>query len=378
MLRHAVVIALFVSLHFALNAADAPPAPAKPVLKISPGQVTVPTDKMRRPWGELISVDLATRTGKFRKDGTDEILTFTALPYAEMLHHATFGDLRDFKVGERLIFRLHENEAGEWVWLTYIQDQMNMMNGHKEYFHVDTIDAAKGQLTVSQASFDWNQDLPKSPAWNKASTYKIADTVTHEGATMIAKMAIDTPGTPPAEGKVWTKKCYLRERGIVLETDAATHYWKNGEPATFADIKIGDKLRTKTHGIGKGKTQLCWDIFLDEASLMKVQNEAKAVHAKRMVEEGLPGYVDRNEEKELRLTLFQEGGEFAKPLKVGQKVTLAPAGVDRKATTEPVSATVTENKAQGNLIKLELTLDAPNAAFHVKELARVWVTQAAK
>ena len=59
------------------SAADVPPAapatpaaPAKPVLKIIPGKVIVPTDNMRRPWGEVISLDPATRTGKFRKDGT--------------------------------------------------------------------------------------------------------------------------------------------------------------------------------------------------------------------------------------------------------------------------------------------------------------------
>src|SRR5258706_9961874 len=88
--------------------------PAKPELKITPGQVIVPTDRMRRIWGELISLDLATRTGKFRQESTDQVMSFTVLPYAELLHHTTFGDLQDFRVGERAIFRLHENEAGEW------------------------------------------------------------------------------------------------------------------------------------------------------------------------------------------------------------------------------------------------------------------------
>jgi hypothetical protein len=82
---------------------------------------------MRRPWGELISIDPATRTGKFRRDGTDEVMPFTILPYAELLHHAAFGDVEDFRPGERVIFRLHPNDAGEWTWLTYIQDEMNMM-----------------------------------------------------------------------------------------------------------------------------------------------------------------------------------------------------------------------------------------------------------
>ena len=67
-----------------LNAAD---APNKPVLKISPGKVIVPTDAMHRIWGELVSLDLATRTGTFRKEGTDEIMPFTVLP----ADHGRFG-----------------------------------------------------------------------------------------------------------------------------------------------------------------------------------------------------------------------------------------------------------------------------------------------
>ena len=88
-------------------------APAKPVLKITPGKVIIPFDKMQRPWGELISIDLQTRTGKFRRENTDEVITFTVMPYAELLHHATHGDLQDVRIGERAIFRLHENEKGE-------------------------------------------------------------------------------------------------------------------------------------------------------------------------------------------------------------------------------------------------------------------------
>ena len=296
-------------------------APAKPVLKIIPGKVIVPTDAMRRPWGELISVDLKTRTGKFRNESNDEVVNFTVLPYSELLHNAAFGDLEDFRIGERVIFRLHQNESGDWNWLTYIQDQMNMMNGHKEYYYVDTIDAEHGTLTVTQANFD---------------------------------------------------KSFVREKGIVLETDKDTHYWLKGEPAKFSDIKVGDKLRTKTHGVGKGKTKVCWDVFLDDDSLVKFQNEQKAAHAKRMMAEGLPGYSDKQEGSGLDVTLFQEGNEISKTLKAGQKVKVAPAGVDRKPTAEPISATVTSAKMQGNLCKVSLTLEG-SAAFPAGTLARVWV-----
>jgi hypothetical protein len=310
---------------FARGPAAAEPAkPVKAPLKITPGKVIVPTDAMRRIWGELVSVDLATRTGTFRKEGTDEIMPFTVMPYAELLHHAAFGDLDDYRIGERAIFRMHENDAGRWVWLTYIQDEMNFLNGHKEYYHVDTIDADKGTLTVTDANFD---------------------------------------------------KSYIRTPGILLETDAETRYWKDAKPAKFADIRLGDKLRTKTHGAGQGTRRICWEVFLDEPSLVAFQDEQKAVHARRLAERGAPGYVDVLEGTKLELTIFQEGGEYVKPLKPGSPVEVAQAGVDRKPSGQRVAGTIAAVKPMGKLTMLSITLDAPSTALPVGGVARVWTRQ---
>jgi hypothetical protein len=303
--------------------ADAPmeKAPAKPVLKITPGQVIVPTDTMRRPWGEVISIDLATRTGKFRNESNDEVMTFTAMPYAEMLHHAAFGDLSDFKVGERVIFRLHPNDAGEWVWLTYIQDEMNMLHGHKEYYHVDAIDADKATITFTQANAD---------------------------------------------------QSYVREKGLKLETDAATKFWKDGAPAKFSDIKLGDKLRAKTHGRGKGKVRIAWDVFLDDASLLKFQTEQKAVHLAKLKADGCPGYVDSYQNKEVQLTMFQEGTDITTKLKPKQEIKIAACGIDRKPIQKPIGVTIVTAKAQGKLVKITAKIDAPAGSCKSGDLVRLW------
>lgn len=318
--------AILTILTFLTPAVHAADAPAKPKLKIIPGQVIVPTGtgEMRRPWGELISLDLATRTGKFRNEGDDTVMSFTVMPYAELLHHAASGDLQDFRVGERAIFRLHENEKGEWVWLTYIQDEMNMLNGHKEYFHVDRIDAAKRALDCTWANFD---------------------------------------------------KSFVRQTNVVIQADGETRYWKAGAPAKFTDIKPGDKLRTKTHGIGKGKVRVAWEVFLDDASLVKFQTEQKAVHAARIATEGAPGYVDGVNGKEVQLTLFNEGGEIAKQLKVGKAVRIAPAGVDRKPTAAPLIGTVTVANTKGRECKVTVTFAETEAKFRTAGLARLWVVE---
>jgi hypothetical protein len=40
---------------------------------------------MKRVWGELVSLDPKTRTGKFRDESNDEIVSFTALPLAAVV-----------------------------------------------------------------------------------------------------------------------------------------------------------------------------------------------------------------------------------------------------------------------------------------------------
>lgn len=296
--------------------------PAKVPLKITPGKVIIPFDKMRRIWGELISIDQATRTGTFRNESTDEVMRFTVMPYAELLHHATNGDLQDFRVGERAIFRMHENEKGEWVWLTYIQDEMNMMNGHGEYFFVDQIDAASGKLTTTWAKGDLT---------------------------------------------------FVREKGVILETDKDTRFWKSGQPATFADIKPGDKLRTKTHGVGKGRVRVAWEVFLDDESLLKFQTDQKAVHQTRILKEGAAGYVDACQGQNLELTLFNEGEVHVKRLKPGITVRVVPAGVDRKPVRVPVSATVAQVKMSGRQSLVSLTVAGDGSGFQPAGLARLWV-----
>jgi hypothetical protein len=294
----------------------------KPTLKIIPGKVIVPTDAMHRIWGELLTIDFKTRTGTFRNEGNEQVMPFIVLPYAELLHHAAFGDLQDFRISERAIFRMHQNDQGQWVWLTYIQDEMNMLNGHKEYFYVDRIDPTKGEIEYTQANFD---------------------------------------------------KSFVRAKGLILEVDNQTRYWKDAKPAALTDIHIGDKLRAKTHGIGSGKHHRAWEVFLDDASLLAFQKEQQAVHSKRLAEEGWPGYVDAISPEEVHLTLFQEGKELAKDLKVGGTVRVAAARVDRKAA-DSVEGTIKELPKGGRLTTVTIALKSqPKEPMVIAGVARLWV-----
>ena len=312
------------SLVLRITSLAADDAAAKPIPQITPGKVIIPFDKMRRIWGELISLDLTTRTGKFRNETNDEVMSFTVMPYAELLHHATLGDLQDFRVGERAIFRMHVNEKEEWVWLTYIQDEMNMMNGHKEYFHVDAMDATSGKITCKWA----NADLS-----------------------------------------------FIREPVITLETDKETRFWKAGQPAKFSDIKVGDKLRTKTHGTGSGKHRVPWEVFLDDESLLKFQAEQKGEHSYRIRKQGAPGYVDKVSGMQIVMTLFNEGEEQVQRLNHGIYIHVAPAGVDRNPTAEPIRGLVTSIIKNGRQTQVTLELDASGEKFQPAGLVRLWVAE---
>ena len=120
---------------------------------------------------------------------------------------------------------------------------------------------------------------------------------------------------------------------------------------------------------------MCWNVFLDDASLLKFQDAQKALHAKRIAEEGAPGYVDRVDGGELQLTLFQASGEISRALKAGQKIRVAPAGVDRKAIGTPAAGVVAAAKMAGNLGKVTLTLNAVPAGFQPGGVARLWIVK---
>ncbi|MFM8272352.1 MAG: hypothetical protein ACKODX_08435 [Gemmata sp.] len=160
-----------------------------------------------------------------------------------------------------------------------------------------------------------------------------------------------------------------------METDTNTRYWKKGKLASFADIAVGDKLLAKTHGTGKGKRRVCWEVFLDDESRDLWRDEQRAVHAKRMAAEGLPGYVDAAKDAALKLTLFSESADQARGLKVGHKVTVAPAGADRKPTADPVEAVVTAvAPVRGNLYEVTLKVGAVDG-FKPAGVARLWVAK---
>lgn len=326
MLHRTVFFVVLLLLSFTtLQAAD-PAPPAKPKAKITAGKPIVPTGpgEMRRLWGELISIDQVARTGKFRKMDDDAVYEFVVMPYAELLHHGAQGDLQDYLPTERALFRLHEDEQGVWKYLTYIQDEMNFLKNHKEWYYVTAIE--KGRFKTDQANENREQ--------------------------------------------------FTREKDVYIDVDAGTKYFRGGQEVKHDDVKVGDRMQVKARGVGQGTKRIAWYVFLDSESLEKFSAEQREVHAARMKADGFPGYVDAVSGNTVEMTLFGWARDYNKSIKPGLEVKLAPVGTDMKPTAEPVAAKITAVKPLGNNTKL--TLEA--AGSLPKDVAppnvvRVWIPQ---
>lgn len=302
-----------------------PPA-VKPKAKITPGKPIVPTGsgEMRRLWGELISLDLATRTGKFRKMDDDVVYEFVVMPYAELLHHAAQGDLQDYIPTERALFRLHEDEHGTWKYLTYIQDEMNFLRNHKEWYYVDAIEP--GRFRCEQANED--------------------------------------------------RRAFSREKNVLIDVDAETKYFRAGRQVPFSDVKVGERMQVKAHGVGKGKTRIAWYVFLDDESVEVFAAEQRAAHERRMKAEGFPGYVDAVSGDKIEMTLFGWARDYNKYIKSGLAVKLAPVGTDMKPTAAPIEAKITAVQVLGHNTKLTLeTTQSPPPGVTPPNVVRVWIPQ---
>ena len=201
------------------------------------------------------------------------------MPYAELLHHGTFGDLQDFIVGERAIFRLHEDEKGQWRYLTYIQDEMNFLNNHHEWYWIDKIDRAAGTFTCHQADADQK---------------------------------------------------FVREKEVVVNFDEKTKYWKAGQLISLDQIAPGDRMQIKAARYREraetfGSRGTCSWI---RESLAKIPSRTKGRPSfpTDAETEGLPGYVDSVTDNEVQITLFRETGEFVPRLKPGMPARTSGGG----------------------------------------------------
>ena len=146
-----------------------------------------------------------------------------------------------------------------------------------------------------------------------------------------------------------------------------------GSTARFADVRVGDKLRTKTHGRGMGAARICWEIFLDDQSLLKFQAEQQAVHAARMAKDGMPGYVDLQQGRGLDLP------SFARPVRssANSKSASRPVLRQRASVARPAARAsagkLTEIKpVAGALTQVTLLLDSAAEAPGPQALARLW------
>ena len=315
----------------AATADAAPPAPRQPPPKILPDGDPRRDVAIQKPRGELLSLDLATRSGTYRRSADGVVVPFTVLPHCLCQHDNALGDLSDYRIGERLRFITYEGADGRWNRVGLIAEELAEIVAHKEPYYVDSIDAAQGLLVCTR------RDAAKT---------KI----------------------------VWPN--------MQITTDNETRYWLGGKPdAKFSDIQVGMGLYMKTHHGDAFLNRVAWDVFLDDASVEKVKADQTAALEKRLLGDGLPGYWDSASGTEAQVTLFTECMDLLLKRRLlskkGTRVELASAGPDRAATGPRIAATVVQARLYirntAYIGEIKLTLDAPPPAdFKPTSVIRLW------
>jgi hypothetical protein len=332
-----LLLSAFVIGHSSFCAEVAKPPPPR---YIEPGE-TRRDIATQKPRGELLSYDPATRRGTFKATADGATREFIALPHVLCQHHCAIGDMRDYRIGERLRFILHESKGGQWNLLGAVSEELSEIVAHDEPYFVDAIDAAKRILTCTRRN-------------------RAGDKI------------------------VWP--------GMTIRTDGQTRYWRNGKPeARFEDVTAGMPLWIKTHDGSGLLDRIAWDIFLDDASIETLKQAQTAAHHERLAREGLPGYMDTAAGSEVRLTLFTEAMSFIlnqtglpkgapgaqRGLKPRQSVHLSLAGPDRVARGEKLAGKITTLrpyiKLGSYICEVTVALDAPMpAGFRPAAVARLW------
>src|SRR6185295_931443 len=135
-----------------------------PPLPVVPKAGEFPTEGAGREIsGELIGVDHVARSGTLRPDRNDSQRTddydlampFTLLPYAKVLYHGMYAELRDVPIGTHLHGRFFVSQAPEknkkavFDRALSLADDFSQFTRLKKTWRVDAVEPDKQKLTVT-------------------------------------------------------------------------------------------------------------------------------------------------------------------------------------------------------------------------------------
>lgn len=199
----------------------------------------------RQFWGELVGVDLGTRTIVFRRESDDRVLAVRLLPYAEALRTFTPGvPLELFVPGERIVVGVADETEGRYG--TIVRDEVHINYQHNLWYRIETLDA--GALTARQIAANENVVHP-------------------DGHLMVMPAAPD---------------------GVLRWTlDARTVYWRGGAQAPVSELAVGDHVQIRSRMTGRGRQLIAWEI-IDPPSMPLRDAEMRAAADRAVARDGVP------------------------------------------------------------------------------------------
>ena len=211
--------------------------------------------------GELVKVDDHGRSGRFRTDRTDAIVTFTMPPYGAVIYLGAEAELADVPIGTRCHFSLHQDDRGMFTRATVITDEFTRLTDDRLAYRLDTLDRGAGRLGLA---------------------------VQHA----LVKDEKEAMIRPPDFGRE------------LIAVDARTRVWKGAGPATMDDLCPGDELLLNTTGQTATSRGVCRAIWAGVEAQKRVSDGQRSASQARLRARGFPAWIERVEGKTITVTFF--------------------------------------------------------------------------
>jgi hypothetical protein len=271
--------------------------------------------------GELIALDHVLRTGQLRPDRNDSQRTddydiafpFALLPYAKVLRHGAYADLRDVPIGTHLhgVFFLKEglqkNPKPVYEKVLRLEDDFSRMSRLGRAWRVDSVDAPKGKLTVTGLAADGAADA----------------------------------------------------KPTVFQVGPATRIWKGRAIGTLGDLAAGQKVLANLTACTLKGPGRCTDVWIDEESRALARDRQVELHKLLIRERGLGCWIDAvdNASGVVTATLFDAADpSLLKELRVKEHVA-ASVAEDSLRTYDQ-----TNDTRRGPVLELKAAAAAPGSS----------------
>lgn len=209
-----------------------------PWFQVKPGHLPPPFAE-HLIFGELISADPVTKTGRFRQGQTGETVEFALLPEGSVKFLNAKATLADLPAGTRCRFSMFRDEKGQFTKASLVTDEFTRMASNAITYRIDTLKIAEGGLFVGHQLpevKDYNGDMQRPPDIGR-SQLRVSDT---------------------------------------------TRVWKGEQQVKLADLAVGDVLLVNLTSGQNDALPVCSDIWVGaDTHKLVIERQGKKVASAR-------------------------------------------------------------------------------------------------